>query len=103
MRKFNVIAEDFNKKEFVSYDVIPYLVEAYKKTNPRNRPKTFEEFKKFVEVESRFQWWSRCEYEIVLKSWPNENHSKKIDIFDQIKMNIDLISELIMEELTNEK
>lgn len=30
MREFNVIGYNFNSKEFVSYNIIPYLVSQYK-------------------------------------------------------------------------
>lgn len=54
-------------------------------------PKTWEEFKEFVRVESLYHFWARCEYEIILKSWPNGDIEKKIDIYDQIMSNIDLV------------
>ena len=68
MKQFNVINFDFTKKEFVSYDIIPYLVHCYKEK--KGNLTTFEEFKKFIEDESMYQWWARCEYEIVLSPWP---------------------------------
>ena len=68
MREFNVIGYNFNSKEFVPYNIIPYLVSQYK--IKRDKPKTFDEVKEFVKKESMHQWWARCEYEIVLSPWP---------------------------------
>lgn len=96
MKKFNVIVEDINRKSFVYYDVIPYLVEQYHKS--KNKPKTIEEFKKFILDESMYQWWSRCEYEIILETWPVSGVEKKIDVHWQVKMNIDIITEIVMKE-----
>lgn len=151
MKSFNVIRYDFNSKEFEPYDVIPYFVREYqgridtcnelkseldKATSEteinlyRNAlehwkvPVTFEEFKHFVKVESLHQFWSRCEYEIVLGPWPyisspSEGYDKskendldawkqhwkkhlescdKWDIHDQIMMNLDIVTQLVMEE-----
>lgn len=99
MKKFNVIVENINRRAFTSYDVIPYLVKQYHKS--KNKPKTLDEFKKFILGESMYQWWSRCEYEIVLETWPTSDVNKKIDVHWQVQMNIDIISEIVMDECLN--
>lgn len=96
MNTFNVINYDFNGNEFVPYDVLPYLRKCYEKKE--NKPKTFEEFKKFIEEESLYQFWSRCEYEIILHDWPNDSHHEKWDVYKQIMMNIDIITEILLKE-----
>ena len=35
MNKFNVIIYDFNRRKFTTYDVMPYLREAYKERSDR--------------------------------------------------------------------
>ena len=97
MRKFNVIIEDVNRREFIPYNVIPYLVRQYKEA--KNKPITFEEFKIFIEQESKYQWWARCEYEVILKEWPTGQREEKIDVHWQVMMNIDIITEILMEEV----
>lgn len=120
MKKFNVTVYNVNSKEFENYDIIPYLINRYEKAI--RKPKTFDEFKEFIKGESQYQWWSRCEYEIILSPWPyltspserydkkGENdieawkkhwkehlkECKKIDVYDQVMMNIDIITEIIM-------
>jgi hypothetical protein len=101
MKQFNVIVYDFNSKSFTYYDVIPYLYEEYKKT--KEKPKTVEEFKEFIVKKSQYQWWSRCEYEVILQSWPCLDVSKKIDVHYQVMMNIDTISEILLNECRNNK
>ena len=133
MKQFNVINYNFNARKFEPYDVIPYLVHAYKEQIKRHRdnpnddywkvPETFDEFKIFVQRESQYQFWSRCEYEIVLGPWPyvsapNEGYDTskendveawkehwkkhldscdKWDVYQQIMMNLDLVTKTLIE------
>lgn len=52
---------------------------------------TREEIEKEVEVAARWQFWSRCEYEFILLSWPTgpKEAGYKMDVFEQLKMNWD--------------
>lgn len=104
MERFNVIIYDPNSKEFKPYDVIKPLVEWYKETKKDHRPVTREEFRKFIQDRSMYQWWSRCEYELILQDWPPSGVKKKIDIHWQVVMNIDIITRIVMDEcLVNNK
>ena len=103
MKSFNVINYDINRQKFISYNILPYLVNTYeeiKKDKYRKTPETFEEFKHFVEKESMYQFWSRCEYEIILKDWPCQKVEEKWDVYDQIMMNLDVIAGIVMQECT---
>lgn len=97
MNVFNVINYDFNKNKFETYDVLPYLRDCYKEKE--NKPKSFSEFKEFIEKEAMYQFWARCEYEIILIDWPCKKHSEKWDVYKQIMMNIDIITELLMKDV----
>ena len=97
MRSFNVINWDCNKKKFVQYDIIPYLVSVYNET--KKQPKSFNEFKDFVMAESQYRFWGRCEYEIILTDWPNKQHEEKWDIYKQIMMNLDIVTKTLMQEV----
>lgn len=98
--KYNVILWDINKREFISYDIFPYLRQAYRESEKREeRPKTFDEFKEFIRKESMYMWWSRCQYEILISDWPSQTKIKKIDVHYQVMMNIDIITKLFMEEI----
>lgn len=98
MQSFNVIWWNFNSPKPEPYDVIPYLVDCYNKV--KTKPKTFEEFVLFVEKESMYQWWSRCEYEITIKKWPPDDKEDKWDIFNQIMMNKEHIATVLMNAVT---
>lgn len=95
--KFNVINYDFNGNKMEEYDIFPYLTECYKRKKNTEKPKTFDEFKSFIEKESMYMWWSRCQYEIILSDWPNQKKMEKWDVYKQIKMNIDLITKTFMD------
>lgn len=98
MEKFNVIVFNFNSQKMEYYDVIPYLVDRYEEF--KDKPKTFEEFKAFVISNAQYQWWGRCQYEIILSSWPpKEDCEEKWDVFRQVMMNIDVITKLVMNSI----
>lgn len=97
MKSFYVINEEWNHKRFTPYDVMPYLIDRYKES--RNKPKTLEEFCKFVKGESQYQWWSRCEYEIIIADWPSETFKEKWDIHKQLMMNLETVAELLMQNV----
>lgn len=126
MKQFNVINFDFNAKKFKAYDVIPYLVRKYNERvttceeleaelkNATSEteinlyidslkywkvPVTFDEFKEFIKSESQYQFWSRCEYEIILVDWPCQKTEEKWDVYDQIMMNLDIVTQIVMEEV----
>ena len=103
MQSFNVINYDFNRQKFVAYNILPYLVNTYKEIKEKKYkeiPKTFEEFKRFVKKESMYQFWGRCEYEIILVDWPCQKHEEKWDVYNQIMMNLDIITDIVMKECT---
>lgn len=105
MKSFNVIVEDVNRRKMEFYDVMPYLVGCYEETKENSksdydkRPKTFEEFKEFVERKSRYMYWARCEYEIVLSPWVGNDFQEKWDVHKQIMGNINIVTQILMENV----
>ena len=99
MKSFYVIVYDINRKTFIPYDVIPYLKKCYYEAT--DKPETLEEFKNFVERQSMYQWWSRCEYEIILSDWPSQCQQKKIDVHYQIMTNLDIVVKVLMESIND--
>lgn len=64
---FKVINGDINKEDFEGYDVMQYLVNCYKQIRRRKHyPKTYDEFKEWIDRELRYMFWARCQYEIIL-------------------------------------
>lgn len=100
-KEFNVIVWEYGK--FGPYDVLPYLRSCYQelKRSKKRRvelPVKREEFRKFIERNARYQWWGRCEYEIILRDWPCMKEEEKWDVFRQVMMNIEIITDIMMEE-----
>lgn len=98
MIQFNVLWWDFNKPEPGSYDVLPYFRREYEKLKKSHRPKTKKDWIMFVSQRGMRMYWARAEYEIIVKQWPPTDKYKKVDIWQQIEPNIDLIVKLLMEE-----
>ena len=119
MKKFNVLRWDFNHDELIYYDVLPYFrnrykdrikkSEKYKGTNENDFneyfkvPETLGEFKKFIENESRYQFWSRCEYEMICHGWPQQKNDYKLDVHEQVMMNINIVADILYNEVNNMK
>lgn len=114
MKGFYVLIERNN--EFSPYNIMPYLVDTWNNFLERVKPfqnninelgeywkipVTFEDYKKWIDGELKYQYWSRCEYEILLVKWPSSNLDKayKIDIYKQCQMNLDLITELFIQNI----
>lgn len=120
-RTFNVLRWDFNGDRLVHYDVLPYLrmcLEERKKRSKTKRyrkfaekdpkikralgmPGTWEELKGVIEVESKYQFWGRCEYEMILTGWPARKNDHKLDVHEQIMMNIDIVTDILWEEMNS--
>ena len=118
-KAFNVLTWDFNRDHIEHYDVLPYLRNCYQERkkkakgkriqkimseNPDMRkyyvvPETRNELKKFIEGESRYQYWSRCEYEMIVHGWPVSKNDYKIDVHEQVMMNIDTITDILWKEI----
>lgn len=105
--KFCVLTWDFNTDMIEHYDVLPYLrgrmEERIKKTKKDKDyyfkpPKSMDDFKQFVKDESMHQFWARCEYEMIIHGWPVKKNEYKIDVHEQIMMNLDIIAGLLYDE-----
>lgn len=102
-KTFNVLMWDFNHDELIHYDVLPYLREVIEENLKRKNKnikviKSFDDLKELIEKESMYRYWSRCEYEMIIHGWPVQKKDYKIDIHEQIMMNIDVISDILFDE-----
>ena len=120
MEKFNVLLWDFNRDELEYYDVLPYLRDRYEERKKRSEeagkdkelskdkkllkffrvPETLDEFKEFIMSESRYQFWARCQYEMICHGWPVRKNDHKLDVHEQIMMNLDVIARIMHDELS---
>lgn len=98
MKKFNVLIWDINANELTTYDVLPYFRNEYKERKKKDRPTTKQEWEDFVRGRGIYRFFSRCEYEIIISNWPSQDKHVKIDVWEQIEQNFDLIVEILMNE-----
>lgn len=114
MAPYKVLLYDFNNKTPNWYDIMPYLFNTYneckKKKNwwmlddNKKEPQTFKEYHTFVLNASRYQFWSRCEYEFIMCQWPYDeknplNDSHKIDAYAQIEANSEVITNVFIKNI----
>lgn len=110
-KEFNVLIMDFNSKKIKPYNVLPYFRNVWEKKKfyygdkfEKIEVNTKETLKEWIEKESRYQFWARCEYEFLVLPWPynkERDKSYKLDVFEQIMYNIDIISEILFDEFLN--
>ena len=123
LKQFNVLTWDFNSDRLQLYDILPYFREKFKEIkktrklkkvariierNPEAEryyhvPENKEELINFVKNEALYRFWSRCEYEIIIHGWPKQRQSYKMDVYEQIIMNIDIITDILYAELLENK
>lgn len=131
MKTFNVLNYNNFNNQIEQYNVLPYFRNSWKsKSFQSHCVKSKDELKNWIERTSKYRFWSRCEYEFLMASWPFgtkymydevkeffktpqdlDNYStridldniitrdmKKINIHEQIMMNIDIITNILFEE-----
>jgi len=95
---FNVLNWDFNTDTLEVYDVLPYFRDKYKGARKKNKPVTRDDWKEFIKQWGMYQFWSRCEYEVIITGWPQQKNNEKVDIWKQIEINLDVITDLLYSE-----
>jgi hypothetical protein len=131
MKTFNVLNYNNFNNQIEQYNVLPYFRNSWKsKSFQSHCVKSKDELKNWIERTSKYRFWSRCEYEFLMASWPFgtknmydevkeffktpqdlDNYStridldniiirdmSKIDIHEQIMMNIDIITDILFKE-----
>ena len=121
--QFYVLNWDFNRDEIEHYDVLPYFRNEFKERKKKSKskriqrimeetpdmkkyygvPETRDELKKFIENESQYMFWGRCQYEMIVHGWPVRKNDYKIDVHEQVMMNIDIITDILYKELIDNK
>ena len=113
---FYVLYKDFNTGDMIPYDVMKGLYNHIFNENGTFRKKEFhifdenfkyksitnkEDLKKFINNHFRYYYWSKCEWEFIVSDWPptQKNRDKKVDIYDFLKPNIDLITNIVWEQI----
>ena len=101
---------DFNKKQPRMINIMLYIdIDDLKKKiryrgkkpTKYNSVKNRDELREYLRREFIYYFWSKCEHEIIVNSWPCNDASTeaKIDVFFQIEPNLDVITEYVIHKL----
>ena len=88
MLKWNTIIYNNGKIEYFNIFrniLFREAIEEIFKTPEQSR----EEIEEQVKRKAQWQFWSRCEYEVMISEWPPSPKDKtyKLDVFEQLKAN----------------
>lgn len=128
--EFYVLRWDFNTDRLEHYDVLPgfraALKErkaAWKKYKASKRfakdvetgmisedalkryykyPENLGELTDFIRNESAYRYWGKCEHEMIVHGWPVEKDDYKLDVHEQLMMNLPVIAKILWDELVSE-
>lgn len=92
MLEWNVWRYNCNSKKMEQYNALSGFENTIKKLRETCESKT--DFAEKLDREFMYMYWSRCQYEIILKPWAGDDSvERKIDIYEQLKMNWDAVVE----------
>ena len=95
---WNVYVDDFNGKKIEVHNIFDHArfiedcQDNYKK-NKDNR----EEFLERLRKDIMYYYWSKCEWEVVIESWPSGRGEEKIDVYDQVMLNWGVFCDYVWE------
>lgn len=95
MLEWKVLNSDFNKDKIIEYNVFNKELENdIKKAVKDKMILNYAELKSYIQKKFRYQYWSRAEYEILVSGLFSKN-TEKIDIYRQLEINLDRITEYV--------
>ena len=86
--EWNVILFDPNERSFKSYNVFnnsTFYNDVCKMLEKKGL--TWKDISHMVDSFAAYSFRSRCEYELILDSWPHWGVDQKIDVYYQLKLN----------------
>lgn len=99
MLEWYVLRDDFNSREVKRYNCLANWEDKIKKA--RKQCKTREELRTWLRKQFMYYYWSKAEHEIQVAGLfaKHENEFKKIDIWYQLELNLDTITDYIILKL----
>lgn len=100
--EWNVLIYDLNSRKIKLYNIFrnDFILEIRNKSKSK-KIKTYLELKEYINNWAKYHYWSKSEYEICIgglfSKYPEE--FEKIDIYRQINMNLDRITEYVNNRL----
>lgn len=99
-KEFNVL-ECNMKGEVVPYNVLPYFRRCWEaKEFDQPKVSSRKDLKLWISKASHYEFWSRCEYELLISHWPPREDIPrvKVDVHEQLMMNLEIITDILWEE-----
>ena len=99
MLEWYVLKDDFGSREVRHYNALCNWEDDIKQA--RKKCKTREQFKEWLRKELMYHYWSKAECEIQVAGLfaKTDDEFKKIDIWDQIQPNLDIMVDYIIYEM----
>lgn len=100
--EWNVLNYDSNFKRIKPINILDDNLKTIIYKNIKSKKiKNYKELKEFLDKKFQYHYWSRCEYEIAIGSIFMKDiiEAEKIDVYDQIKINLDRITEYIINKM----
>lgn len=96
--EWNVYIGDFNSARIKSYNVFnngSFLEDC--KINWKKNKGDRQAFSERLRRDLMYYYWSKCEWEVVVSSWPEGRGEAKIDVYDQVMLNWELFVDYVWE------
>ena len=92
---WNVYCYDLNSNKIMTYNIFRHGRFREDVTNDLKECNNKDEFAKRLKSNLHYYFWSKCEWEILIKGWlsnwlSNESGELKADVYDQVMLNWDI-------------
>lgn len=103
--KWYVLNHDFNKNTIEKWNIFNSSRFIDGLNNLLKKYTTFSDFKEKLEKELMYCFWSKAEYEIIVGGLfaKEDKDFFKIDIYSQVKPNLDILANYIIDEVNKKK
>lgn len=101
---WNVYHRDINRNKIDIYNVFNHYSFSEEAAKLLKKKLTREKFSEELKGWAMYYFWSKCEWEVIITSWPphiKENKldiGEKIDVYDQLALNWDKFVDYVYEE-----
>lgn len=87
--EWNVYLQSFNRNEITTFNIFDHHIYVKDMEEILNEAATIEEFSDRMNTITFYYFGYKCEYELALKDWITEEISRKIDVYQQLRLNWD--------------
>lgn len=94
--KFNILLCSPNTGEPMFFNIFDNIVVREDIVKCLKKKPTREELKETLDKVCQYQFWSRYQYEIEVREYMSKKDAKRVDGYEQVKANIDVIVDYLM-------